>query len=228
MKTRYYADLSPRARYFAEPRRQTEDGEPCHVEVDTGPDSDPKGTLALTVGEAEDLREQLKEAIRRHGVADVDPLTLAESFSWRIRARLNRAQLAKVVQRNREDADDRVCHTHDFIDANVVMGGAFKEVVGRESEPASEVDAELWNDAWYLAKRRDFGTSVTGVAPTIHEHSSEEEVAHLADSYEHHGSVTVGDFKLADDVVSELKRRWHRVETAVDDGEVLIHPEEDW
>lgn len=57
-----------------------------------------------------------------------------------------------IEQRNREEMDPSICHSHDFIDANVTMLEAFTDVMGFEPDLRSNSQTNLWNDAWSFAK----------------------------------------------------------------------------
>jgi hypothetical protein len=48
------------------------------------------------------------------------------------------------------------CPTHDIADANEWMGEAFRAIVGRDSDPASDDDSALWNAAWNLAREHNY------------------------------------------------------------------------
>jgi hypothetical protein len=48
------------------------------------------------------------------------------------------------------------CHSHDYIDANMVMCSAFEAQLQREHDASSQIDADLQNRAWQLAKLQGF------------------------------------------------------------------------
>lgn len=83
------------------------------------------------------------------------PQKLADEFSRLVRDALTYDQVSEVLRRNTYYLTG-VCATHDFLDANIQMAEAFELVTGRESEPASDVDAALWRAAWALAKNAGF------------------------------------------------------------------------
>lgn len=104
---------------------------------------------------------------------------LAREFAKLMRRDLTAAQMKKANALNAKDSKD-VCHTHDFIDANMTMAEAFERVVGHSPEvhqedEASRADVALWNSAWDIAKAARFFV--------IDKHfylSSSENVAHLS------------------------------------------------
>lgn len=83
------------------------------------------------------------------------PQMLADEFTQRVRDFLPPEQMQEIVKRNLSN-NPSVCATHDFCDANELMAQAFVQVMGRESNPSSSVDAELWGAAWALAKNAGF------------------------------------------------------------------------
>ena len=58
--------------------------------------------------------------------------------------------MREVVERNRAETASNVCHSHDFCDANMV----FYEILLQHD---MERHRTLWDQAWSLAKSRDFG-----------------------------------------------------------------------
>ena len=63
--------------------------------------------------------------------------------------------LAEIVQLNSEEDDTRICHTHDFFDANEAMMEAFAEL-GISDDLNDDVTAQLWGRAWRLAMDNGF------------------------------------------------------------------------
>lgn len=90
---------------------------------------------------------------------------LAARFVAELRYILTPAEFAEVRRRNAtpEYEESRSCASHDFCDANMVMLGAFEEVVGREPAFLQGTDEKgdytlgqladqtLWNAAWERA-----------------------------------------------------------------------------
>ena len=88
------------------------------------------------------------------------PRDLAAAFSRTIREWLNARQLAAVRARNLRERDARVCHSHDFCDANMAMLAAC-ESLGFDFMATVETDREkaahaLWNEAWGIARAAGF------------------------------------------------------------------------
>ena len=67
-------------------------------------------------------------------------------------------QLAEVAIRNSREPDQNICHSHDFVDANMVMHAAFMR---HDINPSSALDNgeqnQVWNTAWGIAKKANFG-----------------------------------------------------------------------
>lgn len=83
--------------------------------------------------------------------------TLARELSQALHAYLTKAQVQAVVERNRAETFAGVHHSHDFCDANVVICESF---LRHGMDPAAEGGMDhysaLWDQAWNLAKSRDF------------------------------------------------------------------------
>lgn len=84
-----------------------------------------------------------------------EKITLARAFGARMQE-LPRAQFRQVIDRNKCESNDLICHSHDFVDANMVMLAAFEDVYKRAIDMDNEEELELWNDAWAIAKAADF------------------------------------------------------------------------
>lgn len=54
-----------------------------------------------------------------------------------------------ALNQAREHRD--ICHSHDFVDANVVMAMAFLETTGVEVDTQNDEHTELWSAAWSMA-----------------------------------------------------------------------------
>lgn len=78
---------------------------------------------------------------------------LAESFSRVLTEYIGEEKMHEVARRNREETDNRICHSHDFCDANMAMHDALHEHL-----PDLDIDLEneaiigRWSDAWDLAR----------------------------------------------------------------------------
>lgn len=82
--------------------------------------------------------------------------TLAAEFSQRLRECLTPEQMAEVNARNQAD---EFCHSHDFVDANVVMLEAWHALdPGRDLREITHQpkNASRWANAWEIAKVNDF------------------------------------------------------------------------
>lgn len=84
-------------------------------------------------------------------------------------------QVRLAAAANKSETDSAVCHSHDFCDANQVMDDAFQNLTGKTTAELSvgrtpskdvpcmsdEVEG-LWNDAWLLAREKDFSLAAFG------------------------------------------------------------------
>lgn len=81
---------------------------------------------------------------------------VSKEFSKLLSQYLSVNQLEQIRILNRDEKDDNICHTHDFLDANEVMAEAFEAVTGHEMNIQDDSNLELWNIAWKEAKFYDF------------------------------------------------------------------------
>lgn len=82
---------------------------------------------------------------------------LALEFSQGLHACLGREQMREVFERNRAETAPGVCHSHDFCDANMVLYEVFmRHSIDPVSEEGMERHGALWDQAWNLAKSREF------------------------------------------------------------------------
>lgn len=82
---------------------------------------------------------------------------LAYAFAALLRSELE-DEIQQVIALNQDEANQAICHSHDFIDANEVMADAFRQTFGREVDLQSDADGAIWNEAWRLAKESEFET----------------------------------------------------------------------
>lgn len=85
--------------------------------------------------------------------------------------------MIEIISRNHRETDPKVCHSHDFCDANDVMAQAIWAVTETWFYPGCGLD-DLFNGAWDLAKRARF---FTGLEPITEE---EREAYEDDDTYE--------------------------------------------
>ena len=63
---------------------------------------------------------------------------------------LDPAEWDEMRKLNAVQADPKICHSHDYCDANMAMAEAFESVVGRVPS-GEDADNSLWNAAWEIA-----------------------------------------------------------------------------
>lgn len=85
----------------------------------------------------------------------IDVPTLAKDFASVIAAWLTAEQRKEVVQANAAEADKRICHSHDYCDANQAMIDAL-EMQGAEFDAQDEEQGAAIDAAWNLAKGAGF------------------------------------------------------------------------
>lgn len=85
---------------------------------------------------------------------------LSFEFAHLLEQHLGPIKFIEVLELNIADRDHRVCHSHDFCDANEVMDEAFLNVLGARASDTSieegcmnDEDLNLWNDAWAIFRK---------------------------------------------------------------------------
>jgi hypothetical protein len=78
-------------------------------------------------------------------------------FSEKIKRYLNRNQLMEVIRINSIDKDN--CHTHHFLDSNILMMDSFEEVNNEIFDMQNEDHIYTWNIAWELSIKNKFYTN---------------------------------------------------------------------
>lgn len=84
---------------------------------------------------------------------------LAREFSAVLQNELHEDDMKQIIIDNILETDASICHTHDYVDANVVMMTAFQNVIGRPLKFNSDYDFEIINESWELAKSMNFYTN---------------------------------------------------------------------
>lgn len=77
---------------------------------------------------------------------------IAAEFVRRLEEEIGRDRFLEVARLNKAEEHAGICHSHDFIDANMVMADAFTAATGEQVETTSEAHARLWNSAWEEGK----------------------------------------------------------------------------
>lgn len=88
---------------------------------------------------------------------------LAFEFSRLLRLHTTGEAMMLVVERNREESNPSICHSHDFVDANQVMLEAWTNLGGLEFHPFENEEAvRTWGKAWEIAKQTEFSHQAHG------------------------------------------------------------------
>ncbi|MBH2009096.1 MAG: hypothetical protein I8H71_05295 [Xanthomonadaceae bacterium] len=77
-------------------------------------------------------------------------------FSEYLHAYLTWEQMQAVVERNRAETALGACHSHDFYDQFCALRGLPVARHGLAAEVGMALYGVLWDQAWNLAKERDF------------------------------------------------------------------------
>lgn len=94
--------------------------------------------------------------ITKEGLDTYMHQTIANEFSRLLQLHLTDIQMAEVIKKNRTIEYANCCATHDYLDANMIMAEAFKNIIHAEPDMQNNKDNALWNSAWDLAKNYDF------------------------------------------------------------------------
>ncbi len=81
---------------------------------------------------------------------------LKAAFIKQLKSELSEADFAEVLKRNAAEADKRICHSHDYIDANAVMADAFEACFKELIDFENQMHLDIINEAWLLAKTNNF------------------------------------------------------------------------
>lgn len=146
-----------RSAYASTPTTQSRPRRPAALEV-FAPDrpTDPNGLLDYHINR---LIASGAPAIIEQPTATVQVERIAREFSRVLREWITDEQMQEVIRRNKAETDTRICHSHDFCDANMAMDAAFRDL-GMDpfegGEHISEATCELWGAAWDVAKSAEF------------------------------------------------------------------------
>lgn len=90
---------------------------------------------------------------------------LAIAFSNGLYEYLGEAVMDSVIDANANERDGRVCHTHDYCDANQIMIDAWQDAFGEplEVDASDEAQTDLINLAWGLASDYEFNSDALRV-----------------------------------------------------------------
>lgn len=115
----------------------------------TGYDSEHSGRTPLIAA----LR--LHAARKLGDVLDVPDQLLHQPLSELFIAVLKRdvgdEKFTTICQLNLAETDQNICHSHDFVDANMTMLEAFETLTGSEIDIQDDAQRLVWNGAWALA-----------------------------------------------------------------------------
>lgn len=99
----------------------------------------------------------------RSECCDIQPVEpLAREFAKVLTTYLGADTMRDVARNERDNHIPGCCHSHDHCDANMAMDEAFTKVIGRgplgedDEMEMSEMDCNLWNEAWDLARKNLF------------------------------------------------------------------------
>lgn len=127
------------------------------------------------------------------------PIVLAREFCKQLKETLTPTEFSESQQRNLADPDPRICHSHDFCDANQIMLNAMDEL-GIDDDVVWNEDndgTELVNAAWDIAKAANYVAEDCCQLPQVVGYSREPVLSH-------------GDSD--DPLEQKLRIMWHALE----------------
>lgn len=78
---------------------------------------------------------------------------LSDTFVNMLKDKMSVADFEKMQELNKAETNKRICHSHDFTDANAVMLSAFEKCFSDTTFDFDNGDhINLFNAAWNLAK----------------------------------------------------------------------------
>lgn len=139
---------------------------------------------------------------------------IAKRFSHALRNTLSSECVQTIIGLNQSHPNN-MCASHNFTDANRLMGTAFTAVMGRPPASYLHEDALYWHDAWRIA--RSSGFDFTG------------EVEHLASMKPERETCTVGQLKIRYPQLEEWQSGFEHLALRLrfSDGSYMLLSEED-
>lgn len=103
----------------------------------------------------DDIENKLKEWKGQTAVHE----KLAKKFAELLLKEIGPEDFKKVVELNKDEKDENICHSHDFCDANMIMDAAFKangvDMSKYHGSLFNPDFVDTWNASWDLAKAND-------------------------------------------------------------------------
>lgn len=120
-----------------------------HTMDDSEKDAAQKAVLAKLPGIYEACRIAVSLSTEPHQFVAI---RIGTRFVQLLKDKLTVTHFTEMVEANRIEDDPRICHSHDYLDANEVMAAAFYEVTGHDCDTTSDEHAAIWNAAWDFAR----------------------------------------------------------------------------
>ena len=107
----------------------------------------------LSIAKAVDMDAVYQDLVQKFHGGQMCAKNLAQQFISILHQHLTVEQIETIVDRNTKEPDSRICHTHDFIDANEAMAEAL--IQGGFGEYCEQLNP-LINEAWTIAQKNNF------------------------------------------------------------------------
>jgi hypothetical protein len=169
----------------------------------------------------------------------LEVLELARAFSFKLREYLSEEEFQKLIVETINEKSTKICHSHDFLDANEIMSEVFCKIK-RHQAIDSEHHVDI-NKAWMLAKSnlffskeplfvkfKDLGEfnswQETHFEMVAHIQSSVDHPCFVADTHESEGRG--GLYLLAEELTDEFeeihKNTDWKEENYIDEIEIFL------
>lgn len=89
----------------------------------------------------------------------MDKFSLSDTFVSIIQKWLTEDELQELRRKNRYLDKDKICYSHDYIDANQAMIDALKKH-NQQLDLQNETQLKLINESWNTAKKNNFMTQL--------------------------------------------------------------------
>jgi hypothetical protein len=121
-----------------------------YLEICLNPNDPQSCVYVLEEDDGEAFYPSLGSPIRTQDWSTVLARILAYKFAQALREQLTPTDWRAMLRKN-YGIGPGSCASHDYLDANILMAGAFIEVAGHDLDVDSEDDANLWSAAWDFA-----------------------------------------------------------------------------
>lgn len=81
-------------------------------------------------------------------------MIIAEEFSYNLLVEIGINNIKKVIELNRNEADENICHSHDFCDSYMIMFSTYSKYTNINN--INNICLEDWDKIWNIAIENNF------------------------------------------------------------------------